>query len=209
MRICKEKPNKLQIENVLLTGGQFHSLSSPVVARTPPQTRNGRCPVEEQLFGMYNCSYTAQFWLTDDHLRKSVKSQLETELLLGLGEEDSFKEAWALCQDILWHWFALTAMLTKAWHNFDEIHIVFDHYRQDSIKKWKRRRRGNSQEMIVLDMMSLNQIVPVVVKTFGCLSSTKRCSRQSMQVAYYRLPILKTCIRWCMAGVGWVCFSIP
>ena len=32
----------------------FCGHSSPVVAHTPPQTRKGRCPVAEQLFGMNN-----------------------------------------------------------------------------------------------------------------------------------------------------------
>ena len=82
MKICKQKPHKLPIENVLLTGGQFHSLSLPVVAHTPPQTGKGRCPVAEQLFVMYNMLIHCTILVgIDGHLRKSVKSQLETELL--------------------------------------------------------------------------------------------------------------------------------
>ena len=100
--------------------------------------------------------------------------------LLCLGEKDFFKEAWAPCQDILWHWFALTSMLTKAWQNWDELHIVFDHYREDSIQNSKRRRRERWKEMVVLDMISLNQNVPVVLKNFGCLPSIKLCFRHSM-----------------------------
>ena len=33
---------------------QFRGCSSPVIARTWPQTRKGRCPVAEQSFGMWN-----------------------------------------------------------------------------------------------------------------------------------------------------------
>ena len=39
--------------------------------------------------------------------------------------------------------------------------IVFDYYKADSIKNSKRRGRGKSNEMIVLDKISLNQNVPV------------------------------------------------
>ena len=45
---------------------------------------------------------------------------------------------------------ALTSMVTKAGHNCDEIHIVFDHYREDSIKNSERKRRGKSKETVVL-----------------------------------------------------------
>ena len=40
--------------SILHTGEPFLGRSSPVVARTPPQTRKGRCSVAEQSFGMCN-----------------------------------------------------------------------------------------------------------------------------------------------------------
>ena len=54
----------------------------------------------------------------------------------------------------------VTSMVTKAEHNCDEIHIVFDAYREDSIKNAERKRRGKSKEMVVLDVISPNQNVP-------------------------------------------------
>ena len=57
------------------------------------------------------------------------------------------------------HYFAivLTSMITKAGHNSDEIHIVFDDYREDSIKNGERDRRAKSKEMVALDAISPNQ----------------------------------------------------
>ena len=45
---------------------------------------------------------------------------------------------------------ALTSMITKAGHNSDEIHIVFDNYREDSIKNGERDRRAKSKETVSL-----------------------------------------------------------
>lgn len=61
---------------------------------------------------------------------------------------------------------ALTPMVTKAGHNCDEIHIGFDTYRDDNIKNGKRERRGNSKDMVILDVISPNQNVPVVLDNF-------------------------------------------
>ena len=41
-------------EHLAYGGGTFLGCSSPVVARTPPQTRKGRCPVVQQSFDMYD-----------------------------------------------------------------------------------------------------------------------------------------------------------
>ncbi|KAI4833001.1 hypothetical protein KUCAC02_015935 [Chaenocephalus aceratus] len=68
---------------------------------------------------------------------------------------------------------ALTSMVTKAGHNCDEIHIVFDTYREDSIKNGERERRGKSKEMVVLDVISPNQNVPVVLENFWSSSISK------------------------------------
>ncbi|KAK5898293.1 hypothetical protein CgunFtcFv8_015724 [Champsocephalus gunnari] len=64
-------------------------------------------------------------------------------------------------------------MVTKAGHNCDEIHIVFDTYREDSIKNGERERRGKSKEMVVLDVISPNQNVPVVLENFWSSSISK------------------------------------
>lgn len=68
---------------------------------------------------------------------------------------------------------ALTSMVTKAGHNCYEIHIVFDTYREDSIKNGERERRGKSKEMVVLDVISPNQNVPVVLENFWSSSISK------------------------------------
>ena len=60
----------------------------------------------------------------------------------------------------------------------DEVHIVFDIYRGDSIKNAERKRRGKSKEMVVIDVISLNQKVSVVLENFGHLLSAKLPSRQ-------------------------------
>ena len=68
---------------------------------------------------------------------------------------------------------ALTSMVTKAGHNCDEIHIVFDAYREDSIKNAESGRRGKSKEMVVLDVILPNQNVPVVLENFWSSSISK------------------------------------
>ncbi|KAK5886569.1 hypothetical protein CesoFtcFv8_017591 [Champsocephalus esox] len=64
-------------------------------------------------------------------------------------------------------------MVTKAGHNCDEIHIVFDTYREDSINNGERERKGKSKEMVVLDVISPNQNVPVVLENFWSSSISK------------------------------------
>ncbi len=64
-------------------------------------------------------------------------------------------------------------MVIKAAHNCDEIHIVFDTYREDSIKNGERGRRRKSKDMIVLDVISPNQTVPVVLENFWSSSNSK------------------------------------
>ena len=230
MRIYEEKPNKLPIENVLLTGKQFRSLSSPVVAHTPPQTGKERCPQAEKLFDRYNIHIHCTILLDlNGDLRNGIKSQLETELVrlsnnnaqksekpsrklmpLSLTSwlwwEKFFKEAWALCQDILWHWFALTPILIKAWHYCDEIHIVFNHYREDIINNSKGKRRRKSKGMIVIDMISLNQNVPVVQEKVW-LSTINKIVFQAFYVVWlttdnqYAKPVYLNVHGWCRLGV--------
>ena len=54
-----------------------------------------------------------------------------------------------------------------------EIHIIFDNYREDSIKNRERERRGKSRELVVLDLISPNQNVPVVLENFWSSSISK------------------------------------
>jgi hypothetical protein len=68
---------------------------------------------------------------------------------------------------------ALTKILINAGGNSDEIHIVFDTYKEDSIKKVERQRRGKSNEMIVLDSISPNHRVPVKLENFWSSSASK------------------------------------
>ena len=68
---------------------------------------------------------------------------------------------------------ALTSMVTNAGYNCDEIHIVFDTYIEDSINNEERVRRGKSKEMVVLDVISPNQNVPVVLANFWSSSISK------------------------------------
>ncbi|KAJ4939550.1 hypothetical protein JOQ06_028998, partial [Pogonophryne albipinna] len=133
----------------------------------------------------------------DGYLRKSAKSQLGTELLklcplIDKKGPETSPQTHAIIIDFMalvrkvplkkldppvktFHDFAiaLTSMVTKAGHNYDEIHIVFDTYREDSIKNGERERRGKSKEMVVLDMISLNQNVPVVLENFWSSSISK------------------------------------
>ena len=64
-------------------------------------------------------------------------------------------------------------MITKAGHNSDEIHIVFDTYREDSIKNGERDRRAKSKEMVLLDVISPIQNVPMVLENFWSSSTSK------------------------------------
>lgn len=134
----------------------------------------------------------------DGYLRKSVKSQLGTELLKlcplvdKRGPETS-PPTHAMVIDFMalvrkvplkklnppvktFHDFAATlmSMITRVGQNCDaEIHIVFDSYREDSIKNAERKRRGKNKEMIVLDVISPNQNVPVLLENFWSSSVSK------------------------------------
>ena len=69
----KQKPQKSTNTLVLHTRGPFLGHSSPVVARTPPQTRKGRCSVAEKSFGMYNiCIHRIVFELCVTEERKKM-----------------------------------------------------------------------------------------------------------------------------------------
>ena len=68
---------------------------------------------------------------------------------------------------------ALTKILINAGGNSDEIHIVLDTYKEDSIKKVERQRREKSNEMIGLDSISPNHRVPVKLENFWSSSASK------------------------------------
>jgi len=119
------------------------------------------------------------------YLRKIVKSQFGTELLKLCPLIDKkgpeappqthaiFIDFMAMARNVplkkldppvkTFHDFAiaLTSMITKAGHNF---HIVFDNYREDSIKNGERNRRAKSKEMAVLDIKI--KTVPVILENF-------------------------------------------
>ena len=125
------------------------------------------------------------FFLMDEngYLRKSLKSQLGTELLkfcslIDKKEPETPPQTHAIIIDFMalvrklylkklyppvktFHDFAiaLTSMITKAGHNSDEIHIVFDNYREDSITNREGDRTAKSKEMVTFDVISPNQNV--------------------------------------------------
>jgi hypothetical protein len=139
------------------------------------------------------------FFLVDKngYLKKPTKSQLGTELLklcplIDKKGPETSPRTHAIIIDFMafvrkiplkkldppvktFHDFALalTSMVTKAGHNSDEIHVVFDIYRKDSIKNGERDRRGKSKDMVVLDVISPNQNVPVVLGNFWASSISK------------------------------------
>ena len=64
------------------TGGPFLGRSSPVVARTPPQTRKGRCSVTEQSFGMYNIRIhriVFELYVTEEEEEEEEEEEQEEE----------------------------------------------------------------------------------------------------------------------------------
>ena len=133
----------------------------------------------------------------DGYLKKSVKSQLGTDLLKlcplvdKKGPETSshthtiFIDFMALVRKVTLKKFeppvktfndfaiALTSIITNAGHKCDEIHVIFDNYREDSIKNGERERRGKSKELVVLNLISPNQNVPVVLENFWSSSISK------------------------------------
>ncbi|CAB3997308.1 Hypothetical predicted protein [Paramuricea clavata] len=68
---------------------------------------------------------------------------------------------------------ALTKIIVNAGCNSDEIHIVFDTYKEDSMKNVERQRRRKSNEIIVLDSISLNHRGPIKLENFCCSSISK------------------------------------
>jgi len=67
----------------------------------------------------------------------------------------------------------LMSMITRVAQNCDrEIHIAFDSYRENSIKNAEQNRRGKNKEMIVLDVISPDQNIPVLLENFWSSSVT-------------------------------------
>ncbi len=149
------------------------------------------------------------FFLVDKegYLRKSVKSQLGIELLKLCPEIDkkgpktaprthaAVIDFMALVRKVPLKNLdppvntfcdfavALTSLITKAGQASDEIHIVFDTYKEESIKNGERNRRAKSKEMVVLDAISPNQKVPVVLENFWS-SSTSKTAFQAFYVKW-------------------------
>lgn len=126
------------------------------------------------------------------YLRKSIKSQLGTELLklcplIDKKEPETSPQTHAIVIDFM-------ALVRKvplkkldppvktfpialtSGHNSDEIHIVFDTYREDSIKNGERDIRAKSKKLL-----SLN--VPVVLENFWS-SSTSKTAFQALYVEW-------------------------
>ena len=105
---------------------------------------------------------------------------------------------------------SLTNMIITAGRNSNEIHIVFDTYKEDSIKNAERKRSGKSND-IVLDSISPNHRVPVKLDNFWSSSVSKTAF-----LAFY-VEWLKTNydgnISWyiskCMVCIDTTCISIP
>ena len=142
---------------------------------------------------------SSTFFLVDNerYLRKPNKSQLATELLklcprIDPKGPDTLPSTSVCIIDFMalvrtvslknrqppvktFHDFAtaLTAMITSAAHNSDEVHIVFDHYKEDSIKNMERMRRGKCKERLVFDVILPNQNVPVHLDQFWASSISK------------------------------------
>ncbi|CAB3989604.1 Hypothetical predicted protein, partial [Paramuricea clavata] len=133
----------------------------------------------------------------DGFLRKSTKSQLGSELLklcpqINPKEQETTPstntyiiDCMALVRKVplkkleppvkTFHDLAvaLTAMITNTTSNCEEIHIVFDTYKEDSIQNVERKRRGKCKQMVVLDVISPNQKVPVVLENVWASSVSK------------------------------------
>ena len=153
-------------------------------------------PAEELL--VHEITRSAFFLVDKDgYVKKSVKSQLTTELLKLCPEIDAkgpttppptkayiidfmvmvrkipLKKLEPPVKTFNDFAAALTKIIVNAGGNSDEIHVVFDTYKEDSIKNVERQRRGKSNEMIVLDSISPNHRVPVKLENFWSSSASK------------------------------------
>ena len=129
----------------------------------------------------------------DGYVKKSIKSELGTELLklcpdvdpkelttpptkacvidfMAMVRKVPFKKLEPPVKTFNDLAVSLTKMIVNAGCNSNEIHIVFDTYKEDSIKNAERKRRGKSNEMIVMD--SIFQTIEFLLNsiTFGLLS---------------------------------------
>ena len=133
----------------------------------------------------------------DGYVKKSVKSQLGTELLklcpdvdpngpttspptqayiidfMAMVRKIPFKKLEPPVKTFNDLAVSLTNMIITAGRNSNEIHVVFDTYKEDSIKNAERKRRGKSNEIIVLDSISPNHRVPVKLDNFWSSSVSK------------------------------------
>lgn len=149
---------------------------------------------------------SSAFFLVDNegYLRKPNKSQLGTELLklcpgidpkgpetlprtnvciidfMALVRTISLKNRQPPVKTFGDFATCLTAIITCAAHNSDEIHIIFDHYKDESVTNMERIRRGKCKEMLVFDVISPNQNVPCISTNFGPLQSAKLLFKRSM-----------------------------
>ena len=68
---------------------------------------------------------------------------------------------------------ALTKIIVNAARNSGEIHVVFDTYKEDSTRNAERKRRGKSNEMIVVDSISPSHRIPVKLENVWSSSVSK------------------------------------
>ena len=63
---------------------------------------------------------------------------------------------------------ALTSIFTKAGDYSDEINVVFDNYMERKASRMERGicRRAKSKEIVVLDIISPNRNIPVILEKF-------------------------------------------
>ena len=133
----------------------------------------------------------------DGYLKKGVKLQLGTELLklcpdvdpkelttppptkayiidfMAMVRKIRFKKLEPPVKTFNALAVSLTKMIVKTGCNSNEIHLVFDTFKEHSIKNAERKRRGKSNEMIVMDSISPNHRVPVKLENFWASSISK------------------------------------
>ena len=177
------------------------------------------------------------FWLTRMAVQKSAKLQSGTELLMLCPEIDAkgptnnktptkayiidfmamvrkiplkkLEPAMKTFNDFA---VALTKIIINAGSNSDEIHVVFDTCKEDS--NAERKRRGKSNEIIVLDSILPNHHVPVKVDNFWS-SSVSKTAFQAFYVEWLKTnydgnkPLYFGISPQAWCSISRTCISIP
>ena len=173
----------------------------------------------------------------DGYVKKSIKSQLGTELLklcpdvdpkelttppptkayiidfMAMVRKIPFKKLEPPVKTFNDLAVSLTKMIVKTGCNSNEIHLVFDTYKEDSIKNAETKRRGKSNEMIVMDSISPNHRVPVKLENFWA-SSISKTAFQAFYVEWLKShynenkPLYLGIFSKYMVCINRTCFSI-